>query len=149
VVVAAVDILPSELPREASRTFGDCLCPLLPHLLTSKGHPAPAPTTTTKPDALCAELPPPLQGATIAAGGGLTAGFEYISFLRAERERERRLSDRVHRAAAGPTLPDATLKLTGHLFDSGLINQVRGKGARGGLAEYRREAEVCPLCAIH
>jgi hypothetical protein len=53
-----------------------------------------------------------------------------------ERERERRLHARMATTTTavrgGPAPPNhATLKLVGHLFDSGLINQVRMYGRHG------------------
>jgi len=62
-----------------------------------------------------------LLGACIASNGRLTPPFEYIHRMRAERERSRQrayLSDKER--VAGSTC----IRLEGHLFDSGLINQV-------------------------
>lgn len=131
IVVCGVDILPSELPREASQSFGDALMPLLPHLASSEGYAAGTPL-----EQLNADLPPPLQGAVITVDGQLPRGYEYISFLRREKEREKLLHDKVHGAKRGggaADLPLMTLTLHGHLFDSGLINQVLDLiEARGG-----------------
>jgi alpha-aminoadipic semialdehyde synthase len=58
-VVLAVDILPSELPVEASRHFSRVLSPLVPHLLRDAGGP------------LAGGLPPSLRRSLIAERGRL------------------------------------------------------------------------------
>jgi hypothetical protein len=73
-LMLGVDILPSELPREASGHFADKLFDLLPTLASSDG---------TKPFAEQSEgaggdLPDALYGATITNAGELTPNFSYI-----------------------------------------------------------------------
>ena len=68
VAVMAVDILPSELPREASEHFSSALKPFMKSL---------AEADFNKPfDKL--QLPVPLKRATIVHRGELTPGYEYI-----------------------------------------------------------------------
>jgi alpha-aminoadipic semialdehyde synthase len=67
-VVLAVDILPAELPREASEEFSSTLSPFLPAL---------AQTNFDVPFSELA-LPPELLGAVIAHRGKLTPDYRYI-----------------------------------------------------------------------
>ena len=71
VVMMGVDILPSELPREASQFFGDQLMPFLEDLSSSDG---------TKPYSKQDDLPPALRGAVIACNGRLTPDYTYVVF---------------------------------------------------------------------
>ena len=64
-----LDILPSELPREASQFFGDQLMPFLEDLSSSDG---------TKPYSKQDDLPPALRGAVIACNGRLTPDYAYV-----------------------------------------------------------------------
>jgi len=68
VVVMAVDILPSELPREASADFADVLMPYIPAI---------ARCDYTVPFEDC-ELPPEIKRAVIAYQGALTPDYQYI-----------------------------------------------------------------------
>lgn len=61
-VVLAVDILPAELPVDASRHFSRVLSPLVPHLL--RNHPTPN------------ALPPSLQRCLMAHGGRLVTPWD-------------------------------------------------------------------------
>jgi len=67
-VVLAVDILPAELPREASEEFSDALARFLPAL-------ARADFSVPFSDL---DLPPELLGAVIVHGGKLTPDFVYL-----------------------------------------------------------------------
>ncbi|CAE8595750.1 unnamed protein product [Polarella glacialis] len=126
VLFHAVDHLPSELPREASEHFGDCLLPFLPALASER-----APVTPGKGLAGSDHLPMPIRGAIIVEGGALGKNFRYITQLR-ELQRSA-LADEVptlrsgafrsHGALAAPPA-SCTLELTGHLFDTHLINRV-------------------------
>jgi alpha-aminoadipic semialdehyde synthase len=69
VVVLAVDILPSELPREASADFSRILLPFLPAL---------ARFDVEAPFEQCG-LPPEIQRAVIAYQGQLTPDYEYLA----------------------------------------------------------------------
>jgi alpha-aminoadipic semialdehyde synthase len=68
VAVMAVDILPSELPRDASTYFSRILLPYLPALATAD-YAAPF-------DAL--DLPPEIKHAVIVHRGELTAAYRYL-----------------------------------------------------------------------
>jgi saccharopine dehydrogenase (NAD+, L-lysine forming) len=67
-VILAVDILPCELPVDASTHFGQALRPFIPAL---------AKADFTKPLAACG-LPPELARATIAYRGELTEPYRYL-----------------------------------------------------------------------
>ncbi len=69
VVVLAVDKLPSELPREASDTFGEALLPFVPELAHAD--------FSLPYDQLT--LPKSISGAIIVHRGHLTPGFRYLS----------------------------------------------------------------------
>lgn len=69
VVIMAVDILPSELPREASTDFSRVLKPFIPQI---------AACDLTVPFAECA-LPPEIKRAVIAYQGELTPDYRYIA----------------------------------------------------------------------
>lgn len=120
VLMMGVDILPSELPKEASQHFGDLLFPFV-EPLTSPG----------------TKLPPELAGATIADEGALQPAYKYIAAMRVAQERSQEVAAAEERAAAEQRAAAArklsaaelsalrgstVLSLHGHLFDSGLIN---------------------------
>ena len=97
---------------EASEHFGEHLTPFVPQLAKSDGR---------KPFAEQNDLPVELKGAMIACHGDLTPPFAYIRTLRASNERadtQRGLKRSRNKSFVG-------IKLVGHLFDSGIINQVR------------------------
>ncbi len=66
--IMAVDNLPCELPREASRDFSRALRPLLPALAAASW-----PATFAE-----LELPPPLKNAVIVYRGALAPGYRYL-----------------------------------------------------------------------
>jgi len=68
-VILAVDILPSELPREASQAFGEALLPLIPAL---------AGADYTVPFERCA-LPDEIRRAAICYHGELTPAYRYLA----------------------------------------------------------------------
>ena len=68
-LIMAVDILPSELPREASMGFGDALFPYIKAI---------AETDFSQPTASLL-LPNPIKKALILHNGKLTPAYEYIS----------------------------------------------------------------------
>ncbi|KAH8046884.1 saccharopine dehydrogenase [Aureococcus anophagefferens] len=100
--VLGVDILPAELPREASQHFGDALIGLVPAL-------------AAEPPSIRA-WPAPLAAATIFEKGALTP-YAYVDELRGARGRASEAPAGAL-TAAGSTV----VRLDGHLFDSGLIN---------------------------
>eukprot|EP01102_Stenamoeba_stenopodia_P004560 TRINITY_DN1485_c0_g2_i1.p1 TRINITY_DN1485_c0_g2~~TRINITY_DN1485_c0_g2_i1.p1 ORF type:complete len:688 (+),score=115.66 TRINITY_DN1485_c0_g2_i1:3-2066(+) len=82
VLFLAVDNLPSELPREASKYFGDHLMPWIEELAWSDGNIAPTVPHT--------DLPGELHRAVITHQKKLAPSYEYIATLRAQSERARR-----------------------------------------------------------
>ena len=68
IVIMAVDILPSELPREASKDFSRVLRPFIPAL---------ARCDFSTPFDEC-DLPPELKRAMIVHQGRLTPDYQYI-----------------------------------------------------------------------
>lgn len=120
VLFHAVDHLPSELPREASEHFGNCLLQYLPFLV-AKHAPVKLGTGDT------ASWPAPIRGAVIAEGGELIREYQYISQLCKAYE----LSEEAEKQERGTgphgvPLPPACASLegVGHLFDSLFINKV-------------------------
>lgn len=107
--ILGVDILPSELPREASQHFGDYLLPFVTQL--AKGE-------STE------QLAPELRSACITDQGKLRPSFEYITQLRQERLRELNglpISD----VTSSLQIEGSTvLKITGDLFDYGIVNRL-------------------------
>lgn len=107
VTMLGVDILPTELPADSSRHFGNALNPILDEFVAAKANSGGFDTT---------KLSPKLRHATITSTEGkLTNGFRYLdSMLK-------------HKAAQLASLKETkymVVLLEGHLFDSGLINQV-------------------------
>lgn len=74
ICMLGVDILPSELPREASKHFGDLLLPYVQLLCASD---ATIPFQEQK-----SHLPTELHGACITSNGRLTPNFKYIAPVR-------------------------------------------------------------------
>lgn len=80
IVFLAVDNLPTELPREASKHFGDMLLPYLPDIVRS--------STTGPFDKMIATLPAEVRKAVVTYDGKLSPGYEYINDLRRENEKK-------------------------------------------------------------
>lgn len=95
-LILGVDILPSEIAIDASNHFGELLVPLLKDLVAGNSK----------------TLSPVLESACIARDGSLTERYEYINQLSCGKDEMDRNSD---------SLPCITL--SGHLFDTGLINK--------------------------
>ena len=68
-VILSVDILPSELPLEASRFFGEALAPFVPALMEAD---------FSRPFEDL-DLPAELKKAVITHQGSLTPGYQYLS----------------------------------------------------------------------
>ncbi len=68
VLVMAVDILPSELPRESSQTFSDALVKFMPEIASADFN---VPTDNLK-------LPFPIKKALILHNGVLTPDYQYL-----------------------------------------------------------------------
>jgi len=125
VLFHAVDHLPSELPREASEHFGNCLLSFLPSLVAARAPSAPERGDTQA-------LPPPIRGAVIAEGGQLTRDYRYIQQLRSVTERadaEAAAEEAASGGFNGPhnvSQPPACVKLdfAGHLFDTRVVNRI-------------------------
>ena len=132
VIMCGVDILPSELPRESSKHFGDLLFDMVEDLATSNG----AKSFEEQND-----LPLPLKGACIAAHGNLTPNFQYISAMRAERDRE---AAQTHARKMYETAGSTVMRIRGHLFDTGLINQILDLLEEHGCSFYVVELDVRP-----
>lgn len=130
VLMLGVDNLPSELPRDASQHFGDGLLPLLPPLLEWQG-------SSSVED--MQSLSPEMYRACIAAHGSLMPKWQYIQRLREQHETanvqpvpvsaDKAVATKATSAAASAGFGAApaasiTVELIGHLFDTGLINQV-------------------------
>lgn len=69
ILVMAVDILPSELPREASQTFSDALIGFMPEIASADFN---VPTEELK-------LPYPIKKALILHNGELTSDYQYLN----------------------------------------------------------------------
>jgi len=116
VLMMAVDILPAELPREASSHFGNLLVNLVRPLLNSDA------TSPLQEQATL--LPPALHSAIITCSGKLAPNFAYIQKMCEERERNRtRELAKEHRVANCDAAHTTHVLLRGHLFDTGLINR--------------------------
>lgn len=132
VLFHAVDHLPSELPREASQHFGDCLLPFLPALAFDMAPKAPPVSKRGSMELPIPggsdTLPLPARGAIIAEGGALSHSFKYIQQLRdVQKGKVVKAEDAVSGFAEKPWMAPpthCTLELTGHLFDTRLINRV-------------------------
>jgi alpha-aminoadipic semialdehyde synthase len=111
VMLMGVDILPSELPREASQHFGDYLLPFVEPLAAGRA---------------TEELPAELRGACITDAGHLRERFAYIEKMR--HEKLRALNGLPASAPGEQTATQlagsSVVRLDGHLFDTGLINKM-------------------------
>lgn len=118
-LMCGVDILPSELPREASAHFGDKL--LAGGFAASLAHLDP---TVAWREAE-ATLPAELSAACIAADGKLNARWKYIEGMRSANERKSAVASGASRIHSAEELAGSTIvQFSGHLFDSGLLNGV-------------------------
>lgn len=108
IYILGVDNLPSELPRDASHHFGAALLPLIPPILTSNG------------SHNLNDLPNELKRACLFSNGEYMAKWTYIARLREQRE----AAKKHHTVPAGVTASKMKIEITGHLFDTGVINQV-------------------------
>ena len=106
VLVLAVDALPAELPKESSEYFSTQLFPFLEKLATSDSD-----VSLEEQEKF---LGPEMFGAMITWDGKLTSGFKYIEAMK--REHTTSVSMKGDNSEV--------LKIEGHLFDSGIINQI-------------------------
>ena len=116
VLMHAVDHLPTEVPADASKHFGDCLLEFIPKLAHSDG---------SKPFEEQDDLPPELKSAMITCHGELTPAYRYINQLRESSERAQE-SRKMKKMKGRMTRTESflTITLKGHLFDSGIINRI-------------------------
>ncbi|KAM5547089.1 alpha-aminoadipic semialdehyde synthase [Rosa sericea] len=105
VVCSAVDVLPTEFAKEASKHFGDILSEFVGYLASTKD---------------IKKLPAHLMKACIAHGGTLTPLYEYISRMRKSDDSEETSKDHAHHFNKKYT---TLVSLSGHLFDQFLINE--------------------------
>ena len=117
--ILSVEILPTELPRDSSEHFGNALMPLIPPLVRSPETPSTADNSVSsieeKQRSAIESLPLELQRACIASHGELLPKWKYIERLRA--------SNNLTNEATGAD-GISILNISGHLFDSGLINKI-------------------------
>uniref|UniRef100_A0A1D1Z4G1 Alpha-aminoadipic semialdehyde synthase n=1 Tax=Anthurium amnicola TaxID=1678845 RepID=A0A1D1Z4G1_9ARAE len=106
VICLAVDILPTEFPREASQHFGDILSNFIGCLASTRNW---------------SELPPPLRRACISDEGKLTHLYEYIPRMR-NSSPVATLSNPANGVSGGKNCT-TLVSLSGHLFDQFLINE--------------------------
>lgn len=107
VLMMGVDILPSELPRESSGYFGESLMDFVEPLLAAHADNGPI------------ELPVSLQGAVITEEGKLAPQYAYIEPLARQQNRSS-----LNATLSSDTAGSALLRVKGHLFDTGIINQI-------------------------
>lgn len=116
IMMMGIDNLPAEMPEESSNSFGRALLKYVNTMATSD---------IDEPIASDTKLAVEIKRACIADGGKLTDTYQYIQNVRAVHESRTQTGE-----AEGAT---STVMLTGHLFDTGLINQaldvIEQKGA--------------------
>lgn len=114
VSVFGVDILPTELPKESSQHFGGALQQVIPDLVQAMVVPDNGNSgLKVDPDRLSS----PLSKALITTiEGKLASDFKYLDPIMRRTPRISKLVEEDTRTMV--------LSLEGHLFDSGLINQV-------------------------
>ncbi|CAA7395006.1 unnamed protein product [Spirodela intermedia] len=104
VICLAVDILPTEFPREASKHFGDILSEFVGYLATARD---------------LSDLPSSLRRACISYEGKLTQLYEYIPRMRTPVVALPKHSNGIPERKNYTTM----VSLSGHLFDQFLINE--------------------------
>ncbi|CAE7457430.1 AASS, partial [Symbiodinium microadriaticum] len=102
--ILSVEILPTELARDSSEHFGNALMPLIPPMLQSNG-------SDSHTD--MADLPNEMKRACIASHGELMPKWSYINRLRQQKSALQHSQEYL-----------SSLYITGHLFDTGLINSI-------------------------
>ena len=113
ILMMGVDILPSELPREASQHFGDLLCSMIQPLLHAH---ARCPL-----EEQASVLPADLHNAIITNQGEMMKGYEYILKI-SQHRRLALLSKTSHHDTSKPPVT-RHVALRGHIFDTNLINK--------------------------
>jgi alpha-aminoadipic semialdehyde synthase len=111
--VFGVDILPTELPKESSQHFGNALQRVMPDLIQAMAFDGDSDTLRVDPE----KLSQPLVKALITTHEGkLSSDFKYLDPIMKRTPRTSKMVEEDTRTMV--------LSLEGHLFDSGLINQV-------------------------
>ena len=103
----AVDALPAELPLDSSQHFSELLYPFLERLATSD--------STVGLEQQADHLGPEMFNAMITWNGAYTPNYQYIDAMRREH---------ANSNVAADDAVTRVFKIDGHLFDSGLINQI-------------------------
>ncbi|XP_027333102.1 alpha-aminoadipic semialdehyde synthase isoform X2 [Abrus precatorius] len=106
VICLAVDILPTEFAKEASRHFGNILSQFVINLASA--------TDITK-------LPTHLRRACIVHGGALTSLYDYIPRMQNSDSEE--VSENSGNSLSNKRKYNILVSLSGHLFDQFLINE--------------------------
>lgn len=125
ILVMGVDILPAELPREATEHFGGVLLKYAAAIadddVAARVWPDQLDTTAIGGSP---GLPREIWSAIMTCHGALTPRYQYINAIRSARARERRQWESAVRAGGGATRAEepVLLRMQGHLFDAGLIN---------------------------
>lgn len=107
VLVLAVDALPAELPLDSSQYFSEALYPFLERLATSD--------SDIGLEEQEKHLGPEMFDAMITWNGKYTPNYQYIDAMRREQ---------AHKNVTTDNALTRVFKIDGHLFDSGLINQI-------------------------
>lgn len=105
----SVDHLPAEMPREASNHFGNQLMPFVEAVCKSD---------ISQQFEQCEDLPEEIKCAVITANGKITPGYQYIIKLR---EANEKMAEQHDSSSVG--MQGFTLRLEGHLFDTGVFNK--------------------------
>ncbi|KAM2621541.1 hypothetical protein TB2_026280 [Malus domestica] len=105
VICQAVDILPTEFAKEASKHFGDILSNFVGNLASTKD---------------ITKLPAHLRRACITHEGALTSLYEYIPRMRKSDSEEISKNPANHNSNKNYNI---SVSLSGHLFDQFLINE--------------------------
>lgn len=112
-----VDHLPSEMPLDASRHFGECLCPFIESILKSDAR------TPFKE----LDLPKAIMQAIICCNGKLTPNYHYISQLRKYNEMQKREEQEIKELKTKSkglkrAVSFTSICLSGHIFDTRFFN---------------------------
>eukprot|EP00300_Choanocystis_sp_HF-7_P012612 c17957_g1_i1.p1 GENE.c17957_g1_i1~~c17957_g1_i1.p1 ORF type:complete len:1041 (+),score=246.16 c17957_g1_i1:38-3160(+) len=132
VVMLGVDILPAELPREASKHFGDILIDFIPKMID---HQASSPHT---------ELPAEIANACIASQGKLTERYKYIADMRRVAESKQFDAAGAADKPTEPKEPSLLVLVKGHLFDTSLVNMLLNLVESRGVHFKVLEIDVLP-----
>ena len=133
VLLLAVDALPAELPRESSEHFSNILSPFLAPIANSDYSKFKINNIAFE-DNKDNDLPIEIYNAVITDYGELTGNYTYIDTLRKSNELLQAERDKAGSTAtsssSGPkkssnrNAETIVLRIDGHLFDSGLVNQI-------------------------